>query len=73
MDHIIDHKLFTDLPEDTDAIWRNIFVKYFYDEDLTDSEIESIDHIRFDNNIAMFYILPLLIFCLERYIERALR
>ena len=29
--------------------------------------------MKFDNNIAMFYIIPLMIFCLEKYIERVLR
>ena len=73
MDHIREHKLYEDYPEDNDFIWKNVMVKYFYDEDLTDSEVEEIDNMRFDNNIAMFYIIPIMIFCLEKYIERVLR
>lgn len=73
MDHILEHKLYNDDPNNfEDAIWRNILIKYFYGDKLEDTEIEDIDNLKFDNQIGMFYIIPLLILCLEDYIEKLL-
>ena len=74
MNHIVDHKLYTDYPNnDHDYIWKNILIKYFYDDELLDSEIEDIDNMKFCNSIEMFYIIPLMIFCIEKYIENVLK
>ena len=71
---IYDHNLVEDtedLNEET-PLWLNIIVKYFYNEDFTDKEINSIEDIHYDTSVEMFYMVPLLILCLEDAIEKAL-
>ena len=71
---IEEHTILEDTPECTcDNIWQNILVKYFYDEPLTEDEIKNIDYMDFKDSITMFYIIPLMIFCLESYIENVLK
>ena len=70
MDHIMDHKLYDEVEEK--HIWRNILVKYFYMDLLTEDEVKDIDNIHYNNSIVMFYTIPVLIYCLERYIEKLL-
>ena len=66
------------LVEEVDSIvedielWKNILVKHFYDEDFTEKEIESISDIKFNVSYKAFYLIPLLILCLENAIEKAL-
>lgn len=60
-----------DLNEVT-PLWENILIKYFNDGIYTDEEIESIEDIHYDSSISMFYMIPLLIFCLENSIEKLL-
>ena len=66
---ITDHTLIED--DGTDEVkyelWKNILVKYFYNEDLTDNEIRSIENLKFEYAKNAYYIIPLLIFCLEKY------
>ena len=59
--------------EDSKLLWQNIIVKYFYDNDITIEELNSIDDIDFTASKDAFYIIPLLIFCLEKFIENALK
>lgn len=67
---IVDNKLLSD---GDDCLWKNILVKYFNNTDLTQEELDSIEYIKFDLSKEAFYIIPLLIFCLERYIENVLK
>ena len=53
-------------------LWINLLIKYFNKEDPTEEEIKSIDNIHFDTSISAFYMIPLLIFCLENTIEKLL-
>ena len=69
---IQDHKIIEDNQENETPLWQNIFVKYFYGEDLTKEEVESTLNVDFNTSIKTFYMIPLLIFCLEYYIEKAL-
>lgn len=63
-DHVIipeeDHDLCPNL-------WQNIIVKYFYNEDITENEIKSIENLDFKYAKDAYYMIPLLIFCLEKY------
>ena len=43
------------------------------DENITEDEINALENIQFDQSTDAFYIIPLLIFCLEKYIENALK
>lgn len=53
-------------------IWVNIIIKYFNGGNITDDEIKSVENIHFDDSMRAFYIIPLLIFCLENAIEKLL-
>ena len=52
--------------------WINIFIKHFTGEIFTEEEIKSIEDFRFDTSMQAFYMIPLLILCLESAIEKAL-
>ena len=73
---IQDHTL---VPEDIHEceldpkLWQNIIIKYFYDEDITEEELRSIENIKFTYAKNAFYLIPILIFCLESYITKALK
>ena len=53
-------------------LWQNIIVKYFNGGDITEEEVQSIEDIHFDTSISAFYLIPILIFCLENTIEKLL-
>lgn len=71
---INDNKLYEEDSE-SNELWKNIIIKYFHDNDLNENEIKSIDEWDFKGSDAqeVFYLIPLVIFCLERYIEKALK
>lgn len=54
-------------------LWVNILVKYFNGGEYTEDEIESVLNMKFDTSIMAFYIIPLIILCLEDTIETMLR
>ena len=73
MDHRLEKEVNEDINETKPEIWKNIIIKYFYDEPLTTAELDSLDGLRFEESVLAFYMIPLLIFCLEKYIEKTLR
>ena len=72
---IIEHNLVDDDKDlnEVTPLWRNIIVKYFYNEDYTKDEVQSIYNIDFDESIQAFYMIPTLILCLEYAIEKLLK
>lgn len=72
--HIQDHKLFEDEHgvNKPSQLWKNILVKHFYTDELTDEELQAIDDLPFVYAPRVFYLIPLLIYCLECEIERIL-
>lgn len=52
-------------------VWKNVLIKYFNTDkiSITDQEIESIENMQFERSVEAFYMIPLLIFCLEKSIE----
>ena len=74
MYHIKDHRLFVDEDKTVPSIlWKNILVKHFYSDDLTEEELNAIDDLKFDQAYPVFYLLPMLIFCLESKIDAILK
>lgn len=65
------------VPEDDNELkpelWKNILIKYFNDEDITEEEVRSIENLKFEYSKNAYYIIPLLIFCLEKYIVNTLK
>lgn len=72
---IMDNNLVEEQPvvEERSRLWQNIIVKYFNDGTLTDKEIDSIDEFKFQLSTEAFYTIPILIFCIERAIEKVLK
>lgn len=72
--HVQDHQLFEDEHGNNakSILWKNIIVKYFYGDELKMEEVEAIDDIIFEEAAPVFYLLPILILCVEDYIENLL-
>lgn len=62
-----------EIQTDQDSLWKNILIKYFNNTDLTLEEVENVSEMDFRNAKNAFYLIPLLIFCLEKGIENALK
>jgi hypothetical protein len=57
-----------------ELLWKNILIKYLNNmRELTKEEVDSIENMKFESSKEAFYIIPLLIFCLEKYIENVLK
>ena len=67
---IEDHKLFD--YKCNNAIY-NIIIKYFYDEMITQEDIDTLNFIDFSDNITIFYSIPCIIYCLERFIKSLMK
>ena len=52
-------------------VWKNVLINYFNTDkiSITDQELESIENMQFERSVEAFYMIPLLIFCLEKSIE----
>src|SRR5699024_11007740 len=50
----------------------NIIIKYFWDEEITQEDIDAFDCIGYDSVIELFYTIPIIIFCLEYYINKSI-
>ena len=64
-----DNELFTkiesgDFFEGEKSIY-NIIIKYIKNIDITDDDIDNLKFIEFQDNITLFYALPLLIYCID--------
>lgn len=72
---IIDNNLREDLTitDEKSRLWENIIIKYFNDGTITEKEIDTIDEFKFQLSTEAFYLIPLLIFCIERAIEKVLK
>ena len=59
-------------PNEPTKYWINILTKYFRDMDYTEKELESVEEMKFTSSYQDFYIIPLIILCLEAAIEKTL-
>ena len=65
-------KYFNDGVLDTDEI--NSAQELIYNfKRIIESSIEKDEFLQFDSSVKVFYIIPLLIFCLEKFIEKVLK
>ena len=55
-----------------DSIY-NIIIKYFHNEKISEQDIESLDYIDYSDNIFIFYAIPCIIYCLERFVKSLLQ
>ena len=68
VDAIMENSLLEDI---NDSVY-NIFVKYFNDIDYCEHDFDIIENVDYNDSKSMFYLIPLLIFCLESYIKKNL-
>ena len=55
--------------EDDEELYKNIFIKYFNNEDIYEEDFACIDYIDYGTNREIFYNIILLIFCIDYYIK----
>ena len=53
--------------------YRNIIIKYFYNEKLNADDIDSLNNIDFDDTIEYFYNIPVLLYTLDSSIKELLK
>lgn len=70
IDHISSNTLYDKSEEE--MILYNIIIRYFNDSDPTIEELDSYDIIQYCNKYeySYFFMLPMVIFCLEKYVKR---
>ena len=56
------------LLEGTDSIY-NIIIKYFHNKPITQADIDNLKLIDFSDNVVIFYAIPCIIYCLERFVK----
>lgn len=58
--------------ENSGDIYKNIIIEFFEKRELNVEYLNCFDCISYENNIELFYVLPLIIFILEYYLRKVL-
>lgn len=69
----VNHTAEEKLIESKKYSFYNIIIKYLYDMDITVDDIKELENIAFDNCPMLFYAIPCIIYCLERYLDKLIR
>lgn len=51
----------------------NIIIKYFYNKPITQEDVDNLKYIDFSDNIVIFYAIPCVIYCIERFVKSLLK
>ena len=62
-----------ELLESKTMSFYNIVIKYLYDKDIYEKDIKELDYIEYDQSPMLFYALPCIIYCLEKFIDKMIR
>ena len=68
IDHIIGEELI-----ETKYTYYNIIIKYMLDVDINENDVKELDFFFFFNSSLLFYAIPCIIYCLERYMNEILK
>ena len=68
---LIDHIITEELVEGEYAYY-NIIIKYLFGLDIDDTDLYSLNAIKFENSSILFYAIPCIIFCLEKCVNKLL-
>ena len=60
------------LLEGCDSVY-NIIIKFFYNKPITQEDIDNLKYIDFSDNIIIFYAIPCVIYCIERFVKSLLQ
>lgn len=55
-----------------DSIY-NIIIKYFHNEKITQDDIDHLEFIDYSDNIFIFYAIPCIIYCIERFVKSLMK
>jgi hypothetical protein len=55
--------------DDDSWVMRNIIIKYFNDEEITLDYLKNLKHIDYAQNKELFYLIPMVIFCIDKTVE----
>ena len=67
-------ELFTGIEDgilyDNEYAIYNIIIKYIRGISITDKDVNDLKFLEYSDNVSLFYALPMIIFCLDRYIQK---
>ena len=69
---LIDHIIREELIEST-YTYYNIIIKYMHGVDIDENDIAQLDTMKFENSSLLYYAIPCIIYCLERYVNDILK
>lgn len=69
---LIDHIIGEELVE-TNYTYYNIIIKYMLGVDIDENDLRELDAIKFENSSLLFYAIPCIIYCLDRYMNDILK
>lgn len=69
---LLEHILNGETYENGNDIYKNILIEYLEGKNLNTQYLDCFDCISYENNIELFYILPLIIYTLEYYLKKVL-
>lgn len=58
--------------EDTTNVLKDIVIGYFNNIDITDEILNDLDHVDYMENDELYYLIPFVIYCMEKYVEKLL-
>ena len=70
VDAIVEEKYYE---QDSDREIYNIIIKFFHKREFDDYDFDMINHIDYHSNTALFYLIPMLIYCIETTIKELMR
>ena len=71
-DELIDAIEDNRLLDGNDSVY-NIIIKYFHNKPITQEDIDNLKYIDFSDNIVIFYAIPCVIYCLERFVKSLIK
>ena len=51
---------------------KDILIGFFNNESVTPEQLEKLKHIDYMNNVELYYLIPITIYILDRYIQNEL-
>ena len=56
----------------TGNVMKDILIGYFNNEKVTEKQLEDLKHIDYMNNCELYYLIPITIYILDKYIQNTL-
>ena len=69
---LVEHILNGESYENDNDLYKNIIIEYFEKKNLNNEYLNCFDCVSYENNIELFYVLPMIIYILEYYLKKVL-